>query len=88
MIKNFYEEHLHIDEEIRWILDGEGFFDVIPPICPLSSPYAQSPFHPFLSLYYSYSIPSITVAPSTYFPFPRRVYPRLSPGSFYLEYSY
>eukprot|EP01084_Bolivina_argentea_P161204 280660_1 len=28
MMRTFYEEHMHIDDEARYVLDGSGYFDV------------------------------------------------------------
>nr|XP_057946360.1 acireductone dioxygenase isoform X1 [Doryrhamphus excisus] len=28
MLKVFYQEHIHLDDEIRYILDGQAYFDV------------------------------------------------------------
>ena len=39
MIQKFYEEHLHADEEIRYIIDGAGYEDVNLPCIHLIETY-------------------------------------------------
>jgi 1,2-dihydroxy-3-keto-5-methylthiopentene dioxygenase len=39
MIKRFFEEHLHTDEEVRYCLDGSGMFCVL--LALVSSTYIE-----------------------------------------------
>ena len=34
-IKSFFEEHMHTDEEIRYILEGAFFFSVLVSFSPV-----------------------------------------------------